>query len=168
MIIRQGIVGMIDKIKVYAYIIHADQLLVFSHTDHPEAGIQIPGGTVEENESLDGAILREVHEESGLCSLVIRQYLGPSTYNCVEKHEIHHRHYYHLECIDASEIRPSWRHGERSESAMTDIDRPYGMIRFDFYWIGLARAKQILDHGHDGFLDKLSTEIDIRAEKKDL
>ncbi len=36
--------------KVYAYITHGHRLLVFSHRDFPEAGIQVPGGTMEEGE----------------------------------------------------------------------------------------------------------------------
>lgn len=36
--------------KVYAYIKRAEQLLVFSHMDFPEAGIQVPGETLEPGE----------------------------------------------------------------------------------------------------------------------
>lgn len=40
------------KQKVLAYLIREDkgkqQLLVFIHRDYPEAGMQVPGGTVEE------------------------------------------------------------------------------------------------------------------------
>lgn len=32
------------------------QLLVFKHRDIPEAGIQVPGGTVDEGETLEAAI----------------------------------------------------------------------------------------------------------------
>ncbi len=39
------------------------QLLLFHH---PTAGIQIPAGTVEEGESPEAAVLREVAEETGL------------------------------------------------------------------------------------------------------
>ena len=36
--------------KVFAYITHRDRLLVFRHTDFPEAGIQVPAGTVLKDE----------------------------------------------------------------------------------------------------------------------
>ena len=41
------------KQKVLAYIIQDDRLLVFRHTQFPEAGIQVPGGTVEQGEAID-------------------------------------------------------------------------------------------------------------------
>lgn len=55
--------------KVWAYIFrdhHGEiELLVFEHV-YVDAGIQIPGGTVEQGEDLYTAIEREVLEESGL------------------------------------------------------------------------------------------------------
>ncbi len=46
------------------------QLLVFRH-DNPRAGVQVPAGTVEFNESPSDAVLREVAEETGLSGLTI-------------------------------------------------------------------------------------------------
>ncbi len=43
--------------------------------EHPFAGIQIPAGTVDD-ESPEEAVLREVAEETGIDSAVIRRYLG--------------------------------------------------------------------------------------------
>jgi 8-oxo-dGTP pyrophosphatase MutT (NUDIX family) len=58
------------QIKVLAYITRAQQnetqLLVFTHRDHPDAGLQIPAGTVEESEEIEHALFREIQEESGL------------------------------------------------------------------------------------------------------
>ena len=60
---------MIDKFlpKVTAFVTRTGQdgtkLLLFRH---PNAGIQIPAGTVEEGEMLEQAALREVAEETGL------------------------------------------------------------------------------------------------------
>jgi len=64
---------MADRIveKVYAYITCEDQLLIFNHTRFPEAGIQVPGGTVEENETAPEAVLREAREETGLDDLML-------------------------------------------------------------------------------------------------
>jgi hypothetical protein len=39
------------KNKVIAYITQGKRLLVFRHTQAPEAGIQVPGGTIEEPET---------------------------------------------------------------------------------------------------------------------
>jgi 8-oxo-dGTP pyrophosphatase MutT (NUDIX family) len=49
------------------------ELLLF---EHPNAGTQIPAGTVEESEAPGEAVLREAEEETGLSPLVIQKYLG--------------------------------------------------------------------------------------------
>jgi 8-oxo-dGTP pyrophosphatase MutT (NUDIX family) len=49
------------------------QLLLFQH---PQAGIQIPAGTVEAGEDWQTAVLREAREETGLTQLTIQRYLG--------------------------------------------------------------------------------------------
>ena len=58
------------KRKVLAYITKDDhderKILVFEHKDHPEAGLQVPGGTIEEDESLIDALFREIEEETGI------------------------------------------------------------------------------------------------------
>jgi 8-oxo-dGTP pyrophosphatase MutT (NUDIX family) len=63
--------------KVTAFIVRKKnekpELLVFSH---PRAGIQIPAGTVEENESLETALFREIKEETGLIQLKLVRKLG--------------------------------------------------------------------------------------------
>ena len=48
-------------------------LLVFQH---PNAGVQLPAGTVEMGESPNQAVLREVEEESSLRSVKIKRKLG--------------------------------------------------------------------------------------------
>jgi NADH pyrophosphatase NudC (nudix superfamily) len=60
------------KNKVLAYITRHQnglkQLLVFEHRDFPEAGVQVPPGTVEPGEPVESALFREVYEESGLAA----------------------------------------------------------------------------------------------------
>src|SRR5262245_20101678 len=57
--------------KAYAYItreaVGASAVLVFRHRDHPEAGIQVPRGTVDDGEDPAVTVVREVCEECGLC-----------------------------------------------------------------------------------------------------
>lgn len=64
--------------KVSAFItregVSGRELLVFDH-DNPGGGTQIPAGTVEPDEPLVTAILRETHEESGLIAVRIVQTL---------------------------------------------------------------------------------------------
>lgn len=63
--------------KVTAFITreapHGRQLLLFRH---PQAGIQIPAGTVDEGEDWQTAVLREASEETGLTQLSLHRYLG--------------------------------------------------------------------------------------------
>jgi len=58
------------QLKVLAYITRQHdndtQLLVFTHREYPDAGLQIPAGTVEEGEEIEHALFREIQEESGL------------------------------------------------------------------------------------------------------
>jgi len=62
--------------KVLAYITHANRLLVFSHPHSPEAGIQVPAGTLKDGERPEDAVLREAHEETGLTHLELAGFLG--------------------------------------------------------------------------------------------
>lgn len=68
----------IDKVTAFITRKSRDghELLLF---EHPHAGIQIPAGTVEDQETPKEAVIREVAEETGLTtSLSIRRYLGCS------------------------------------------------------------------------------------------
>ena len=48
-------------------------LLLFRH---PTAGIQIPAGTVEAHETPSDAVLREIHEETGLKEVALKTHIG--------------------------------------------------------------------------------------------
>ncbi|MBD2579845.1 NUDIX domain-containing protein [Oscillatoria sp. FACHB-1406] len=68
-------------VRVAAYILRQNregfhELLMFKHPDCPDAPIQIPGGGVEPQESLECALHREILEESGLGNLTILRKLG--------------------------------------------------------------------------------------------
>ncbi len=56
--------------KAYGFVLRERaaglELLVFEHAGQPEAGLQVPGGTVEDDETALAAVAREVEEESGL------------------------------------------------------------------------------------------------------
>jgi 8-oxo-dGTP pyrophosphatase MutT (NUDIX family) len=43
---------------------------------HPYAGIQVPAGTVEEDETIHDAAVREAYEETGLKNLILKSYIG--------------------------------------------------------------------------------------------
>ena len=130
--------------KVFAYITHRNRLLVFRHADFPEAGIQVPAGTVKTNEDLVAAVLREAEEETGLRDLTVKVFLGEQIRNMqdVGKDEIHHRHFYHLVCNN--DPSDQWQHDETDPS-----DGGVESIRFEFFWATLPDQipELICDHG---------------------
>jgi 8-oxo-dGTP pyrophosphatase MutT (NUDIX family) len=138
--------------KVAAYITCDQKLLVFSHADFPKAGIQIPAGTVGQDENLNEAVLREAFEETGLSDLNIESYLGVKVYDLrsIDGREIDvHRHYYHLSIpgpIDADR----WQHWEMSPS-----EGPKDPILFELYWVKIPDEIPELTSELGDMLDKL-------------
>jgi len=145
---------MLQVEKVYAYITLAGQLLVFRHVDFPDAGIQVPGGTVERGETPVEAVLREAGEETGLQDLVVKTYLGGDEYQdrSTTPCKMLRRYFYHLTCPkDAPEI---WQHQEDHPS-----DGSPGPIRFEYYWLTLDEADGELDPYFNAMLDKLLVSL---------
>jgi 8-oxo-dGTP pyrophosphatase MutT (NUDIX family) len=124
---------------VYAYITQGDELLVFRHVDFPDAGIQVPGGTVQAGESLPDAVLREAFEETGLVDLEIIAELGDTWYQVTAKGEpgdLHHRHFFQLRA--AAPLPATWRHEERHATGGE------GPFLFEFFWMPLVAAAELL------------------------
>lgn len=139
----------ITKRKVFAYITNAGRLLVFRHVDYPQAGIQVPGGTVEPGESFEEALLREVVEETGLTGLKLVRLVGEQFRDMTDLglEEVHHQRYYHLECVDpSSEL---WRHVEDHASDGS------GPLLFEFWWARLLDEVPELTGTHGRFLPGL-------------
>ncbi len=136
--------------KVYAYITWGKQLLVFRQPRYPEAGIQVPGGTVEPSEALADAALREAREETGLDNLVVRAALGTVDYDGrAHGHSaIQRRHFYHLEFMGDAPER--WRHYERHRS-----DGEREPVLFELYWVNFPDGVPELIAGRGAFLGQL-------------
>lgn len=132
------------KHKVFAYITHGDRLLLFTHPNAPEAGIQVPAGTLEDGEEPEAGVLREATEETGLTTLEIVSFLGEQRRAMADvgKDEIHHRYFFHLRCLEEPPNR--WHHGETHPS---DGGPP---IPFDFFWARLPSEvpELVADHGY--------------------
>lgn len=122
------------KERVATYITHGDRLLVFRHTQFPEAGIQVPGGSVEPGEDLSAAALREAREETGLPDFEIRVYLGAREYDLARwgGSGTQREHFYHLVLHDEAPER--WLHYEHTPS-----DGTLGPIEFEFYWVSFPQ-----------------------------
>lgn len=130
------------KQKVLAYIIRTleekKEVLVFDHRGEPEAGIQVPGGTVDPGEELEEALLREVLEESGLEFTEVQSYCGQAEYLRKDFPEKHERHFYLIDLnILKKELPHSWSHQVFGEG------EDQGLI-FDYYWMEVGEASQKL------------------------
>jgi 8-oxo-dGTP diphosphatase len=136
--------------KVVAYITQGDKLLVFSHPHHPDAGIQVPAGTVEEGESPREAVLREAREETGLDDLEIRSYLGVREYDlsAYGRAETQRRHFFHLAFCGEAPAR--WRHYEEHP-----FEGSAESIEFELFWVKFPGEVPELVAGQGELLSKL-------------
>lgn len=116
--------------KVTAYItrIHNEkqQLLVFKEKGFEHLGLQVPGGTVEENEDLLRAIQREVKEETGINHVLNIILLGEYTYYS-EKFKSNVRRYYY----QMSATCP-----DHFTHIVQSNDEDNGWI-YDYFWIDI-------------------------------
>jgi 8-oxo-dGTP diphosphatase len=143
------------KHKVYAYITHARSLLLFRHPDAPEAGVQVPGGTIEPGEDPAAAVLREAFEETGLENLRLSSFLGETLYEYPGETEVNliHRRYYHL----ARDEPPpaTWRHFEKDPAEGDETE-----VAFDFFWVDIDEAVPALIANLDELIDLLRAALE--------
>ena len=141
--------------KAFAYITNGRRLLVFAHPDHPDAGIQVPAGTIENGEEPADAVVREAFEETGLAGLTLAAFLGKCEYDMSEfgTNETHRRYFYHL--LSEGESPDSWVHFETSPSGRED----QSPIRFRLYWVQFPGGVPNLIAGHGQMLHKLSEAL---------
>lgn len=125
--------------KVLAYITRnrngRTEILVFDHVGQPEAGTQVPAGTVQPGEPLAAAALREVEEETGVTGLTITRYLGCFPYRHEPRRELHRRHVF---LLTASRPLPeAWTHTVSGQGEDTELT-------FRWSWLDLRLARSTL------------------------
>ena len=140
------------KNKVFAYVTHLHRLLVFTQPGSPEAGVQVPAGTLGEAEDPAEGVVREAREETGLEGLRLVSFLGRSVCPVPDEDEVHHWWFYHIEC--RAEPPEQWRHVETDPS-----DGDQKTIPFDLYWVDLPNGVPTLAPGHDRMLPRLYSEM---------
>lgn len=129
------------KNKVLAYIYRDNngekELLVFDHDDLPDdptINPQVPAGTINENESPESAIFREVFEESGLNFDKPANYLGTCLFHHQDTGDVHKRHFFEF---FSTGLKERWTH------AVSSMDEDDGMV-FQYYWLPVNEAKEKL------------------------
>lgn len=133
--------------KVVAYITRDDALLVFEHVHEPEAGVQVPAGSVQPGEALTEAVQREAREETGLAALTLVRYLGSRTYDARASHsQLHERHFFHLEC--SAPTPDTWIEYELHDGLRAPT-------AFRLYWVRLDDSTLNLIAEFGALLDQL-------------
>jgi 8-oxo-dGTP pyrophosphatase MutT (NUDIX family) len=140
--------------KVLVYVTrHDDELLVIEHVDD-DAGVQVPGGTVEPDEPLTEAAVRELREEVGIEAERV-DLLGATDRPHPHRPVVHERHFFHT-VVD--EPRDRWRHvveGGGEDDGLT----------FECYWLPVAEAQSVLGRDQEAYLDALGDPATSRSRR---
>ena len=146
------------KRKAFAYITRGNELLVFSHPYSPDAGIQVPAGTMRDGERPEDAVMREAREETGLDCLLLARFLGEQRRDMSDfgRDEVHHRYFFQLHCC--GEAPDTWRNYEPDPSDGGE------MPLFEFLWARLPDGVPELIADHGALLALLQTGDAIDAE----
>ena len=127
-------------LKVLAYItrdtLGGRQLLVFRHRDFPEAGVQVPAGTVKTGEPVEAALRREVLEETGFDHFRVVTKLGVFRY-LTSAGKTHERHVYHLEALGA--LPDAWEWMETDGGEVAELE---GYV-FQYGWMDLVPCPEL-------------------------
>ena len=147
--------------RVYAYITGPKGVLILAHPEHPEAGLQIPGGTVETDESPQEAVLREVCEETTLHNVTRPVLLGRHSFDMREYGIDEQQDAWFYQMKVNQETADSWFHEERF-GANQKLSEP---IPFRLYWAKLPyEGKPLIAH-HGQYLNNLAVE-NLKGPKK--
>lgn len=100
---------MVEKVLAYILSIRNDtyHMLIHEHKDI-EAGLQIPGGTVDAGEELLSALQREIFEESGLHDLPAGERIASAPFLHPDKQEVQLRHFYLIQT--KQQLPETWEH----------------------------------------------------------
>lgn len=125
--------------KVLAYITrrgpNGTELLVFEHVGMPEAGTQVPAGTVEVGETPLEAVVREVEEETGLSLKIQGRHIGRFEWYRADRDELHYRNVFHFEITEP--IADEWQHSVSGSGEDHQLS-------FQIHWLAIDEAPQAL------------------------
>ena len=146
----------LHRSRAHAYSTHGNRLLVFEHRDFPDAGIQVPAGTVKDGEAPEIAVMREATEETGLMGLRLVGELGNLRHDMTEfgVEETQHAWFYHLQCDKTPPDR--WLHDETHGGTGDPI-------RFELYWVSMPDDIPELIALNGAMLGKRYEELGVGA-----
>jgi ADP-ribose pyrophosphatase YjhB (NUDIX family) len=104
----------------------ADELLVFDVPAQPEFTAVVPGGGIDEGESVEEAAIREVQEETGLNVTALRVLGVAENPGRLEPNFVHVSHYVHAPAPATPRLPDTWEHeisGEGAESGSLVVCR---------------------------------------------
>lgn len=146
---------MLFRRRAYAYVTRtkegARQVLVFSQQNDPEAGIQIPGGGIELEETPLEGVRREIVEETGLLDCLVERELAVDVceYHNGNLHQRIERHFFLLSVNNAPD---EWEHH------VTGKGEDNGLV-FLYFWISSPGETQLVP----GDADYLHLVFDTEA-----
>lgn len=135
--------------KAIGYIVHDRELLVFTQPLSPEAGLQVPAGTIRDGETPADAVLREVSEETGLSAIELIRYIGVQEYDMTAygREEVQERHVFELNV--RGDVPREWVHYEEHDGMAPSEP-------FSFSWRPLNTLDPgSLEAGQGWFVDTL-------------
>lgn len=133
--------------KAYGYVTHISndtkQVLVFRHPllTIAEGGIQIPKGTIMEDEPPLEAVRREIIEETGLTDFTVEGELAVDEWEYCHEH-IHERHERHFFLLTVNNVPDEWYHKVTGEGG------DEGVI-FHYFWISSTDEVELAAHHGD-------------------
>ncbi|SDO75993.1 NUDIX domain-containing protein [Phyllobacterium sp. OV277] len=135
--------------KVLIYATHQGKLLVFDEPDFPHVALQVPGGTVDPGEDILTAARREFCEETGLPCPGQMNHLTTVLYEFHKPKGLqHHRRSFFHAPLDPP-LADTWEHYENFSHGG---EPP---IRFRFFWMSFAEARDRLGFGMNQLLDRI-------------
>lgn len=121
------------------------QILVFNHDEQfRDAGTQVPAGTVESDENLEDAIIREVFEEAGLDNLIIESKIDHYQFYRDQSKKYIRRHVFHL--TSSVSLPDQWTHQVQGHGQDQGLN-------FHFFWMDIQEAKGKLSARFDDSID---------------
>lgn len=106
-----------------------------SRAANPEAGVQVPAGTVEPGEAIEAALFREVREESGLADVQLVRKLAE--HEEVEWGNV--RHVFHL--VVPNDAPDEWTHVVHGKG------EDAGLV-FEYRWMELGEGIELAGNQH--------------------